>query len=130
MTCTTSIERGKGGCWVTNWQEERQSPNASNHDPNDKTPDLGTVCMNVSEEGFTRFYVFAPDPQTGERKLNPFAILDDERKDGVTEDDKKFVPHLCTPCHSGTKYRLNGSPDLNGIWQALGTAHFNIKVAR
>jgi glucose/arabinose dehydrogenase len=130
MTCTTELERGKGGCWVTNWQEEQQSPQAVNFDANSKVPDLGTVCMNVSEEGFTRFYVFVPDPQTGDRKLNPFAILDDERKDGVTEDDKKFVPHLCTPCHSGTKYRLNGSPDLNAIFREFDPALMTLEIGQ
>lgn len=123
MHCTKEIGPGVGGCWVTNWQEEEQSPVASNFNPDAGAPDLGTVCMNVSEEGYTRFYVFAPTPDADtpasdeQRLLNPFAILDDEKGDGVTEDDKKYVPHLCTPCHSGQKYRLNGSPDLGSIFR-------------
>ncbi len=130
MTCTTEISRGKGGCWVTNWQDETHSPQAVNFNPNNKVPDLGTVCMNVSEDGFVRFYVFVPNPDTGDRLLNPFAILDDEQRDGVTADDKKFVPHLCTPCHSGTKYRLNGSPDLNAIFREFDPALMAISVGK
>ncbi len=122
MTCTKELGPGVGGCWVSNWSEEEHSPQAVNHDPSLGGTDLGTVCMNVSEEGFTRFYVFLPREGAGphpdeERFLNPFAILDDERGDGITEDDKKFVPHVCTPCHSGVKYRINGSPDLGSIFR-------------
>jgi glucose/arabinose dehydrogenase len=122
MTCTKEIGPGVGGCWVTNWSEEEHSPQAANHDPSLGASDLGTVCMNVSEEGYTRFYVFLPREGKGPhpddaRFLNPFAILDDEHGDGVTEDDKKFVPHVCTPCHSGIKYRINGTPDIGSIFR-------------
>jgi hypothetical protein len=121
MHCTQEVGRGVGGCWVTNWAEERFSP-LSNEFVNDGTRDLGTVCMNVSEEGYTRFYIFAPDPETGVRRLSLNAVLDDERKDGVTEDDFKYLPHLCTPCHAGSSYRVNGSPDLGSIFREFEPA--------
>jgi hypothetical protein len=118
MKCTMTISPGVGGCCVTNWQNEADAANPSS------PPDLGTVCMNVAsrdEGAFTRFYVFGPDVQThdvdSKRTLQTFAILDDEKGDGVTEDDKKYVPHLCTPCHGGVRYKQGGSPDLGSVFR-------------
>ncbi len=81
MSCTQSIGKGFGGCAVRNWREA-----ADKDDP--KKKDLGTVTMDVSPEGFTRFYVFAPGG-----KISTKAVLDSEKE--------KFVPRLCTPCHNG-----------------------------
>lgn len=80
MTCTKYVGRGLGGCMVRNWS-----------DPSDQAagrPNQGTVTMNISAEGFTRFFVFTP---TG--VLSPSAVLDDE--------GKKFVPRVCIACHTG-----------------------------
>jgi glucose/arabinose dehydrogenase len=96
MTCTQTLGRGQGGCWVRNW---------TNADDKDKgKANLGTVTMNISPEGFTRFFVFSPDGV-----LQPFAILDAE--------GKKFVPAVCNTCHGG-HYGGPGSPaDLGSIFR-------------
>jgi len=118
MRCTQTITPGVGGCCVTNWNDEADVTNPLS------TPDLGTVCMNVAsaaEGAFTRFYVFGPDTQThdvdSKRKLQTFAVLDDEKGDGLTEDDKKFVPNLCTPCHGGQRYKTGGSADIGSVFR-------------
>jgi hypothetical protein len=118
MRCTTTIAPGRGGCCVTNWNDETDPQNALS------PPDLGTVCMNVAsvEEGsFARFYVFGPDVEThdvdSKRKLQTFAILDDEKGDGPTEDDKKYVPNVCTPCHGGVRFRPGGSADIGSVFR-------------
>src|SRR5439155_1873484 len=54
MVCTTTINRGVGGCRVRNWRKEGDKNPAN-------TGNLGTVTMDVSRDGFTRFYVFGPD---------------------------------------------------------------------
>jgi hypothetical protein len=95
MKCTQYIGRGLGGCMVRNW-----------NDPGDQAagkPDLGTVAMNVSAQGFTRFYVFAPGG-----KLSPFAILDDE--------GEKYVPEVCISCHNGT-YFQGASSNMGAIFR-------------
>jgi len=60
--------------------------------------------MDVSPEGFTRFYVFGPDST-----LSPFAQLDSE--------GKKFIPELCTTCHSGKYGGAGASADLGSIFR-------------
>jgi mono/diheme cytochrome c family protein len=96
MTCTQTVGRGQGGCWVRNWK---------NSDDKDKgLANLGTVTMNISPEGFTRFFVFSP---TG--PLQPFAILDDE--------GQKFVPQVCNTCHGGHYQGAGGSTDLGSIFR-------------
>jgi hypothetical protein len=81
MTCSLNIAPGQGGCVVSNWPEFSavEEPGHAN---------LGTVAMDVSPEGFTRFYIFAPDGS-----LSPSANLDSE--------GEKFLPRLCTNCHGG-----------------------------
>jgi glucose/arabinose dehydrogenase len=118
MKCTSALTPGAGGCCVTNWREEADAGN-----PNSQ-PDLGTVCMNVAsvaEGSFTRFYVFGPDTEThdvdSKRKLQTFAVLDDEKGDGLTEDDKKYVPNLCTPCHGGIRFKPGGSADIGSVFR-------------
>jgi glucose/arabinose dehydrogenase len=97
MKCTTTVARGVGGCQVRNWRNEGDKNPAG-------TGNLGTVTMDVSPQGFTRFYVFGPDGT-----LSPSAVLDSE--------GKKFVPELCTTCHGG-KYAGAGSPpDLGSIFR-------------
>ena len=97
MVCTTTIGRGVGGCRVRNYRDEK-----------DRNPEfkgnLGTVTMDVSPEGFTRFYVFGPDGN-----LATAAVLDGE--------GKKFIPELCTTCHSGKYTGPDGSPDLGSIFR-------------
>jgi hypothetical protein len=117
MRCTPQITPGAGGCCVTNWTDEADVTNPAKSD-------LGTVCMTiapVADGAFTRFYVFGPDTATHDddtkRRLQTFAILDDEKGDGPTEDDKKYVPQVCTPCHGGVRYRQNGSTDLGSVWR-------------
>jgi glucose/arabinose dehydrogenase len=96
MTCSQTLARGQGGCWVRNW---------TNSDDKDKgKANLGTVTMNVSPEGFTRFYVFSPDGV-----LQPFAILDAE--------GKKFVPGVCNTCHGGHYQGPGSSADLGSIFR-------------
>ncbi len=99
MVCTQTITRGAGGCMVRNWKNE---PDKDANNPS--APNLGTVTMNVSPEGFTRFYVFAP---TG--ALQPFALLDSE--------GKKFVPDVCNACHTGHYLGAGGSADLGSIFR-------------
>jgi glucose/arabinose dehydrogenase len=99
MTCTQSIARGAGGCMVRNWRNE---PDKDANNP--AAPNLGTVTMNVSADGFTRFYVFAPDG-----KLQPFALLDSE--------GKKFVPGVCNACHTGHYQGAGAAADLGSIFR-------------
>jgi len=97
MVCTKTLGRGVGGCRVRNWRNEADKNPAL-------TGNLGTVTMDVSPEGFTRFYVFAPDGT-----LSPFAQLDSE--------GKKFIPELCTTCHSGKYGGAGASADLGSIFR-------------
>ncbi|MDB4954504.1 MAG: Glutamate synthase large chain [Myxococcales bacterium] len=97
MVCTAKVGRGVGGCRVRNWRNEADKNPAL-------TGNLGTVTMDVSPEGFTRFYVFGPDG-----KLSTSAVLDSE--------GKKFIPELCTTCHSGKYAGPGGSPDLGSIFR-------------
>jgi glucose/arabinose dehydrogenase len=97
MVCTTTVAPGQGGCRVRNWRNEGDK-NPQN------TGNLGTVTMDISPQGFTRFYVFGPDGT-----LSPFAVLDAE--------GKKFVPELCTTCHAGKYGGPGGSPDLGSIFR-------------
>jgi glucose/arabinose dehydrogenase len=99
MTCTQTIARGSGGCMVRNWRNE---PDKDANNPN--APNLGTVTMNISSDGFTRFYVFSP---TGD--LQPFALLDSE--------GKKFVPDVCNACHTGHYLGAGASADLGSIFR-------------
>jgi glucose/arabinose dehydrogenase/mono/diheme cytochrome c family protein len=96
MTCTQTIARGQGGCWVRNWQNADDKQNGK--------LDLGTVTMSLSPEGFTRFYVFGPGGT-----LQTFAILDGE--------GKKFVPQVCNTCHGGRYQGAGGAADLGSIWR-------------
>ncbi len=96
MTCTQTIGRGQGGCWVRNWKNSDDKANG--------LPNLGTVTMNLSPEGFTRFFVFAPGAT-----LQNFAILDDE--------GQKFVPQVCNTCHAGHYQGAGGSADLGSIFR-------------
>src|SRR6185295_11216866 len=91
MTCTEVVGQGTGGCFVSNFASNDTSG----------TP-LGTVAMNVSDVGFTRFFAFDADGL-----LTPAATLD--------EEGPKFVPQLCTTCHSGS-YRPP-SIDLGSVFR-------------
>jgi glucose/arabinose dehydrogenase len=113
MTCSKDgISAGKGGCAVTNWNSpddadvEKGSPNAKGGAKN-----LGTVTMNVSKEGFTRFYVFTPDG-----KLSPIAILDFE--------GEKAAPNLCTTCHGGA---YAGSPDMGAMFREFEPSWLKVR---
>ena len=96
MTCTQIIRRGAGGCVVTNWQNETDKANG--------LPNKGTVAMNVSPAGFTRFYIFLPSGV-----LSPSAVLDSE--------GPKFAPRLCTVCHGGFNVNPGQSGDLGSIFR-------------
>lgn len=98
MTCTQTLGRGVGGCWVRNWPTPE-----SKDDPN--SLDLGTVTMNISKEGYVRFFVFAP----GGDSLSPLAILDSE--------GKKYLPQLCTVCHGGQLNAPGTKPDLGSVFR-------------
>jgi glucose/arabinose dehydrogenase len=97
MACTKTIGRGQGGCRVRNWNDE-----ADPTTPGKKN--LGTVCMDVTADGITRFFVFDPDGI-----LTPTAVLDAE--------GEKFAPQLCTPCHSGQYKGPNSDGDLGSIFR-------------
>jgi len=97
MTCTQLIARGVGGCFVTNWSTPEDPTTAG-------TPNQGTVAMNVSSDGFARFYVFLPDG-----KLSPSAVLDQE--------GPKFLPRLCTVCHSGANPQPGKNADLGSVFR-------------
>jgi glucose/arabinose dehydrogenase len=101
MTCTQNVGRGQGGCWVRNWKNETDKANG--------LANLGTVTMDLSPEGFTRFYVFGPGGL-----LQPFAILDDE--------GQKFVPGVCNTCHAGHYQGAGGSADLGSIFREFEPA--------
>jgi glucose/arabinose dehydrogenase len=107
MVCTQTIVAGQGGCSVTNWPATDAQGNPIEPTPaqlSDPTQtNLGTVAMNISPDGFVRFYVFQGAPP---HDLQPFAILDNE---GV-----KFAPQLCTPCHGGAS---SGNADLGSIFR-------------
>ncbi len=96
MNCTQTVGRGVGGCWVTNWDDVDDSQRG--------VPDRGTVGMNISAAGVTRFYVFTPAGL-----LSTSAVLDSE--------GPKFVPQLCTTCHSGEYRGVSGGSDLGSIWR-------------
>jgi hypothetical protein len=96
MTCTQTIHRGVGGCAVTNYKNETDK---AQHQAN-----LGTVAMNVSPDGFARFYVFLPNGT-----LSPSALLDSE--------GPKFLPRLCTVCHGGHPAAPDTQPDLGSIFR-------------
>jgi len=96
MKCTQYIGRGIGGCMVRNWADPSEVDSG--------VPDLGTVTMNVSAEGITRFYVFAPGGA-----LSPAAILDDE--------GEKFVPHVCIACHNGSYEGTSQGSDLRAVFR-------------
>ncbi|MBS1118579.1 MAG: Glutamate synthase large chain [Deltaproteobacteria bacterium] len=97
MVCTKTIGRGVGGCRVRNWKDEAAKNDA-------QKGNLGTVTMDVSPEGFTRFYVFGPDGN-----LSTSAVLDSE--------GKKFIPELCTTCHGGKYAGAGSSPDLGSVFR-------------
>ncbi len=97
MVCTTTITPGSGGCRVRNYRNEADKNPAF-------TGNLGTVTMDVSPQGFTRFYVFGPDGT-----LSPFAVLDSE--------GKKFIPELCTTCHAGKYTGAGSNPDLGSMFR-------------
>jgi glucose/arabinose dehydrogenase len=105
MHCSKTIDRGVGGCWVRNWSREGGEVDATAPD-RESRKDLGTVTMNVSPEGFTRFYIFAPPNENGDRVLSPTATLDSE--------GEKFLPNLCTPCHGGQN---SGIGDLGSVFR-------------
>ena len=114
LECTKNIGPGVGGCAVTNWpatNDKNLDPTKGGEvvpDPNGLTDDkdnLGTVCMNISPEGFTRFYIFGVKAP---HKVQPFAVLDGE--------GEKVSPALCTPCHAGT---YAGVPDMGSIFREL-----------
>lgn len=146
MHCTTDIGPGRGGCWVTNYTEEEQSPLGAGFEPGPGASDLGTVTMHVAvpadetKAPFTAFSVYldqgrtdvafdASDPTMDTRRnLNLFAILDDEKGDGITEDDKKFVPNLCTTCHGGFAYRFNGDPDIGATFREFDLELMSLEV--
>ena len=96
MTCTATIARADGGCWVRNW--------ADVNDPDEGEPNLGTVTMRLDVDGRVQFFVFGPDG-----RLSPFAILDDE--------GEKFVPRLCTNCHGGEYRGVGAASDLGSVFR-------------
>ena len=112
MVCSTDIVPGHGACAVTNWaptDDPGGDPTRGREitpDPAQLTEDkenLGTVTMNISPQGFIRFYVFGGKAP---HKLQPFAVLDGE--------GEKIAPALCTPCHSGS---YSGNADLGSIFR-------------
>jgi hypothetical protein len=96
MTCTQEIGRGKGGCMVTNWKNDGDEAAGK--------PNLGTVAMDISPQGFVRFYVFLPS-----HELITSALLDDE--------GPKFIPRVCTSCHTGGYSDPGKSTDLGAIFR-------------
>jgi hypothetical protein len=94
MNCTQTLGRGTGGCYVTNYRNEGdKAAGAAN---------LGTVAMNVSSAGVTRFYAFGPDGT-----ISPSVALDSE--------GPKFLPRVCDTCHGGS---YNGaSSDMGSVFR-------------
>lgn len=118
MVCNKSFKPGEGGCSVTNWKDPDAKGRFDGATPqqilaNKDLWDLGTVTMNVSKEGYTRFYVFVPTVKDGKftRVLSKAAVLDFE--------GPKFVPNLCTPCHAGN---YGGDPDLGSVFREFDPA--------
>jgi hypothetical protein len=81
MECTLTIGRGDGGCVVTNWANEEDRTGGGQP--------LGAVAMDVSPDGYTRFYAFGPDGA-----LSPTVVLDSE--------GEKALPRVCAECHAGS----------------------------
>src|SRR5262249_39044147 len=73
-------------------------------DPGSGRPNRGTVAMNVSPEGFARFYVFLPTAD-----LSISALLDSE--------GPKFVPRVCTDCHQGSSPHPADNADVGSIFR-------------
>jgi hypothetical protein len=105
MTCTKTLAKGRGGCWVRNWTDAG--------DQADGKPDLGTVTMAISEDGFTQFFAFAPGG-----KLSTKAVLDSE--------GAKHVPRLCTPCHGGQYLGAASNGDLGSIFREFEPSLFEL----
>ncbi len=94
MTCSQNVGRGTGGCFVTNYRDEGdKAAGAAN---------VGTVAMNVSAAGITRFYAFAPDGT-----ISPSVALDSEAQ--------KFLPRVCDSCHGGSYD--GASPDMGSVFR-------------
>ncbi|MBA2542272.1 MAG: PQQ-dependent sugar dehydrogenase [Deltaproteobacteria bacterium] len=96
MTCTKTIARGSGGCWVRAWRDHDDKANGK--------PSLGTVAMNVSAAGFVRFYAF-----TDGGKLSPKTSFDSE--------GDKFLPRVCTPCHNGQYLGSSSAGDVGAVFR-------------
>ncbi len=98
MTCTTTVGRGVGGCMVTDWQG-----------PTDRDAGLankGTAAMNVSPDGFARFYVFDANGV-----ISPNAVLDSE--------GAKFLPQVCTVCHGGEYRSTVPTGEMGSVFREL-----------
>ena len=106
MSCSAQIGRGVGGCVVTNWQNET--------DPSLGVPNRGSVAMDISSAGVTRFYVFGPDDV-----LTPKARLDSE--------GDKFVPRICTVCHGGSYPQPGTSSDLGAMFHEFEPSSFQLR---
>ena len=100
MYCTKAISRGAGGCFVVNWRNENDRPAGR--------PNAGTVAMNISPEGFTRFYAFGSNGI-----LTPSVRLDSE--------DPKFVPKVCVVCHAGAT-PVPATGDLGSVFREFETS--------
>ncbi len=96
MSCTSVVGRGVGGCMVTNWSSPEHKASGHGND--------GTVAMTLSPEGYVRFYSFLPAG-----RLSASAELDRE--------GPKFMPRLCTVCHSGAAPRPSEEPDLGSVFR-------------
>ncbi len=109
MVCTETIDRGVGGCWVRNWKSEQDFLTGN------PALALDTVAMNVSEDGFTRFYAFDPD-----LLLEPSVVLDSE--------EEKFLPQVCTACHNGQWNGVGSSGDLGSIFREFEPSVLGVRT--
>ena len=90
------------GCFVRNWRSLTDYQDFV-EGRTDGTATLGTVAMSV-ENGFTHFYVF-----NAQGLLATQATLDSE--------GPKFMPQLCTPCHSGQYRGKGGAVNIGSIFR-------------
>jgi cytochrome c5 len=98
MTCSTTLSRGQGGCWVRNWKtfDDQATGNL--------TLNVGTVAMDVDAHGITRFYAFG-----SAGTMITAVALDSE--------GPKALPQVCTVCHGGGPHKAGFGADQGALFR-------------
>jgi mono/diheme cytochrome c family protein len=116
MSCTKRFVRGGvGGCAVTNYTRSDE--------PDLGLPDLGTVTMNVTANGYVHFAVYTPQANPTNGVITSQAILD---HDGAPTG--KTAPQVCINCHGGTAdTRLSGDTDLGAVFREFEPSLYELR---